>query len=124
VSFDGITLTNAGLGDAFLAKYNSAGAIQWARRAGGTNIDFYWDVALDQEEKVYVAGVLGPDTVAPNGSGGVIIAKYDTSGTFQWATLANSPPANPVGSIAAKCVVDSAGNCYLAGWYQTLPLSA
>jgi hypothetical protein len=47
-----------------------------------------------------------------------VIAQYTPAGTNQWISSASNAPANPVGSIAAKCAVDSAGNCYLAGWYQ------
>ncbi len=64
-------------------------------------------------------GALGSAAVAPNGTGGALVAKYDPAGTFQWANSASGPPANPVPSIAAKCAVDAAGNSYLAGWYQT-----
>ena len=46
------------------------------------------------------------------------LAKYSPTGTVQWAYSAIGPPANPVSSIVAKCAVDSAGNSYLAGWYQ------
>ena len=119
VDFDSLSLTNAGSGDAFLAKYDISGTIQWARRAGGKGLDFYWDVALDSQGNPHVAGVLSSDALSPSGSGGAIVAKYDPSGTLQWANSASSLPASPVPSVAAKCAVDPAGNCYVAGWYQT-----
>jgi hypothetical protein len=119
MNFDGIVLTNAGSFDAFLAKYNSLGAIQWAKRAGGTNLDFYWDVTLDQQGNPNVGGALGYSATPPSGSGGVVAGKYDSSGNLQWVKPANGAPATPVGSIATKCAVDSLGNLYLAGWYQT-----
>jgi hypothetical protein len=119
IDFGAITLTNAGALDAFVAKYDSTGTIQWARRAGGTGFDVYWDAALDQQSNVYVAGVLGSDAVAPAGSGGAMIAKYDPAGTLQWAYSASGPSADPVPSIATKVAVDAGGNAFLAGWYQT-----
>jgi hypothetical protein len=110
---DGINLTNmapdALFGDAFVAKYNSAGAIQWAQSAGGTNGGYYWDVALDAQTNVYPAGFLGIDAN---------IAKYNSSGTLQWSESASGPPASPVSSLVGKCAVDSAGHCYLNGFYQ------
>jgi len=118
VNLGGVTLTNAGSFDAYLVKYSSSGVFQWARRAGGTNFDFYWDAAVDLQGNVYAAGVLGSAAVGPSGLG-AIIAKYDGSGTLQWVTSAGSPAANPLSSIAAKCAVDSSGNSYIAGWYQT-----
>jgi len=110
----GITLTNmanskALFGDAFLAKYNSAGAIQWAQPAGGTNGGFYWDLALDAKTNVYAAGFLGSNAA---------VAKYSPAGTLQWTYSASGTPASPVSSGVAKCAVDSAGHCYLNGFYQ------
>ncbi len=110
----GITLTNtannsAPFGDAFVAKYNSAGAIQWAQPAGGVNGGFYWDLALDAHTNIYASGFLGYYAA---------IAKYSPAGTLQWTYSAAGPPASPVSSGVVKCAVDSTGNSYLAGIYQ------
>ncbi len=122
----GISLANVGAVregfeafDAFVAKYNSAGVPQWARRAGGTRLDIYWDVALDGQGNVYAAGALSSDAVAPSGSGGAMIAKYDPAGTLQWAHSASGPPASPISSVVAKVAVDPAGHAFLAGLYST-----
>jgi hypothetical protein len=104
-----ITLTNAGSSDAFIAKYSSSGAIQWALQAGGSNGGVYSDVALDGQGNVYPAGDLSSEAA---------VAKYNPGGTLQWAYSAGGKPASPAASIVAKCAVDSAGNCFLAGWYQ------
>ena len=109
----GITLTNvatdAPFGDAFVAKYNNAGAIQWAQSAGGTSGGFYWDVALDAQTNIYPAGFMNT---------GAAVAKYNPAGMLQWTESASGPPASPVASLGAKCAVDSTGNCYVAGLYQ------
>jgi PKD repeat protein len=110
----GITLTNAAntnalFGDAFLAKYNSAGAIQWAQSAGGTNGGFYWDLSLDAQTNIYAGGFVGYNAA---------VAKYNPAGTLQWSVSASGTPASPVASGFGNCVVDSTGNCYLAGFYQ------
>jgi len=119
VTFGGTNnLTNEGSLDAFVAKYNDSGEIQWARRAGNTNLGFYWDGALDQQGNVYAAGALGSNAVAP-GSGGAMVAKYDPSGTLQWANSAKGPSTIPDFSITTKCAIDAVGNCYIAGWYRT-----
>ncbi len=115
----GFSLTCVGPSDAYVAKYNSAGAIQWALRSGGTKLDAYLDIALDGEGNVFAAGALSPDAVAPGGTGGTIVAKYDSEGNLQWAQSASGPPADPVSSLAVKVAVDSAGNALLAGWYLT-----
>jgi PKD repeat protein len=109
----GISLTNAApdalFGDAFVAKYNSSGAIQWAQPAGGTSGGLYWDIALDAKTNIYAAGYLGSDAA---------VAKYNSAGMLQWTESASGPSASPVASLVANCAVDSAGNCFLAGWYQ------
>jgi hypothetical protein len=116
INFGGISLTNAGSTIAFVAKYSNSGAILWARQAGGTNLGWYFDVALDGQGNVYPAGLLS--SYAQSGSTVASVAKYDPAGTLQWAYSANSPPASPFSSIVTKCAVDSAENCYLAGLYQ------
>ena len=110
----GTTLTSsagssAPFGDAFLAKYDSSGAIQWAKAAGGASGGLYWDIALDAQTNIYVAGILGSDAA---------LAKYNPAGTLQWTESASGPSAHPVASGVAKCAVDQLGNCYLAGFYQ------
>ena len=59
IAFGGLSLTNAGSYDAFVAQYSSSGAVQWARRAGGQTTDLYWDVALDGQGNAYAAGGAG-----------------------------------------------------------------
>src|SRR5262249_14670393 len=51
------TLDDFGYGDttSFLAKYNSSGVLQWARKLGGTNL-FASALALDDAGNLFVAG--------------------------------------------------------------------
>jgi hypothetical protein len=112
LNFGGISLTNAAASyNAFIVKYNSSGALQWVCQAGGTNGGGYADVALDGQGNVYAGGGVSP------GSGPAVV-KYDPAGTVQWAYSASAPPASPFSSAVCKCAVDSANNCFLAGWYQ------
>src|ERR1039458_1387204 len=56
--FGGVTLTNQSVGgsDIFVAKYNSAGVLQWATNAGGAsaNINTGRRVGVDTNGNVYV----------------------------------------------------------------------
>ena len=49
-------LTAAGRGDIFVAKYDSNGALVWATRAGGTDIDRGRGIATDGAGNSYVTG--------------------------------------------------------------------
>lgn len=108
--------------NAVLVKYDSTGTAQWARTvsAGASTSQFY-AVAVDSSGNVYAAGsqngtgnysydglfIAGPN-VGPN----IILVKYNSSGTSQWARTVNSASA---GSSFRAVAVDSSGNIYAAG---------
>jgi len=50
------TLTSAGDHDIFLARYNSAGTLVWAKRAGGTGFDIGESIAVLPGESALVTG--------------------------------------------------------------------
>jgi hypothetical protein len=115
LNFGGISLTNAAASyNAFLAKYSNSGALQWVHQAGGTNGGAYADVALDRQGNVYTGAI----ALSPDSGAGVV--KYDPAGTLQCAyavAISWSPPASPFFVGVFKYAVDSATNCFLAGWY-------
>lgn len=102
-----ISLTNP-FNDAFVAKYNSSGAIQWARQVGapGTPRTGYSDLALEGQGNAYVVGLLNSNAA---------ISKYAPDGTLQWTYLADGQSVFPATSAAAKCAIDSGGNCLVSG---------
>ena len=91
-SFDGLSLSNAGLRDVFVAKYNSNGVIQWLHHGGGPHAEEAHSIAVDQSGNSWVTGFLGsgPNVVfdglslPPRGNEYVFLAKYDTSGVVQY----------------------------------------
>ena len=56
ITFGSISLTNAGIEDAFVAKYDAAGNVMWAKRAGGADWDNARALAVDGTGNVYLAG--------------------------------------------------------------------
>jgi hypothetical protein len=117
----GISLINNATYDAILAKYNSAGAIQWARMAGGVKPGFYndyFDCALDGAGNVYAGGGLSSTTGGNNGSPVAVISKYSATGALQWSYSAAGLPATMFSSVVCRCAVDSSNNCLLAGLYR------
>lgn len=92
-----------------LCKYNSSGVIQWQRSLAGPGAtDFGYSVAVDSSDNVYISGrSLNPTA----GSGDVVIAQYNTSGTLQWQRRLGGS-GNDFGYGVA---VDSSSNIYVAG---------
>lgn len=106
--------TGSGAGDAFLAKYDAAtGALHWAERAGGVEMDGYTGVSTDRFGNVYVAG--GADGLAFIDGWKALVSKYDANGTEQWTEYSGGSGAALVWSGP---LVDANQNCYVAGWYQ------
>jgi hypothetical protein len=54
--FGNISVTSAGQADIFIAKYNSAGVVQWVERAGDTAADAGSGIAIDDHNNIYVTG--------------------------------------------------------------------
>jgi hypothetical protein len=129
---NGVTVTKSGGGSdsAVLVKYSASGQALWARAVGaGPGASYFASVALDASGNVYVAGnvedvgtygfgdgvtatgIASSDAAAQTASTAVL-AKYDSSGTAQWARTATAgSPSSRFASVA----IDSAGNAYAAG---------
>ena len=116
----GTTLTSVGNTDAFVAKYDTSGTVQWAKSIGGIYYDYGYGIATDSDGNVYVTGnyygsvTIGSTTLTTAGSFDVFVVKYDTSGTVQWATNIGGTDSDYVNGIAT----DSAGNVYVVGYYS------
>jgi uncharacterized delta-60 repeat protein len=99
--------------DLLIAKYNSAGTIQWQRALGSPaappslNNETGFSVTTDSLGNVYVTGTSN----ILSGSLFVIVAKYNSSGTLQWQNRIISSVSTGYG-IAA----DELGNVYVAGY--------
>lgn len=120
-NFGGTTLTPFGI-DIFVAKYNSAGTLQWVRQAGGAGaFNYGYGIAVDASGNVYVTGYIAAATdfsgtiLTPVGNNDVFIAKYNSSGTFQWAV--NSGASGKY-AIGRGITVDASGNAVIAGEFQ------
>ena len=84
-------LTSSGGNDAFVAKYDSNGALLWARSAGGVSSDVATSVALNSTGDVLVGGSFsqtasfGGTNLTSNGSTDAFIWKLDGGGNTLWA---------------------------------------
>lgn len=105
--------TNAGLKDAFVAKYSAAGALLWVRMLGTAADDLAHGVAADSSGNIYVAGVTGGALQGASSAGGqdVFVAKYTAQGTLAWVRQWGSPGND----VAQDVEVDGAGAVLVGG---------
>lgn len=116
--------------DVYLAKYNSAGAVQWVRVIGGQGLDLARSMVCDAAGNVYISGsyentaTLGTITLpaAPTGGANLYIAKYNNAGVVQWVAVA---PGAGIPSSAGFTFwrfnaidIDACGDIYVTGEYR------
>ena len=133
ISFDTKNITSKSDYDAFLAKYNSGGTIQWALALGntaGVTEDRAWDIAVDNAGNSYISGVftgsvdfnpLGttPRIITSSGTtNSVFIAKYDANGINQWATKVDANLGAVLTEAYCALDIDNAGNVFVGGNYR------
>ena len=125
----GTTLSNSGINDVFIAKYNTSGVVQWATRIAGTSSEFGNGISTDSGGNVYVTGSYSSTpltlynaggtafgtTLSNSGSNDTFIAKYNTSGVVQWATRI----AGTFDELGYGMHIDSGGNVYVTGYYNS-----
>ena len=100
--------TGAGRNDFLLAKYNSAGTIQWQRILGGSSDEEGYSVAIDSADNVYV---LGRTDSTGAGNHDFLLAKYNSAGTIQWQRVLGGASIEEGYSVA----IDSADNVCMLG---------
>ncbi|MCD6011229.1 MAG: surface protein [Flavipsychrobacter sp.] len=114
--------TLAGIQDAYIAKFNPAGSIQWATYYGGSGGERGYGIATDGSGNVYItgntsstSGVATPgayQVIYGGGMNDAFIAKFDGTGTIQWATYYGGNFDDHGYKIAS----DGSGNVYITGW--------
>jgi hypothetical protein len=119
------TLTSAGGDDMFVAKYDSTGALQWAKSAGGTGLDRGLSIAADGSGNIYVSGLfngsatfglgeVNETTLTSAGGNDIFVAQYDSSGALLWVNRAGGTGSDQGLSIA----VNGFGNIYVTGLFN------
>ena len=119
-TFGSLSVTSSGAQDIFIAKYSSAGACLWVKRAGGIFGDLGNGITVDNSGNVIVAGefagtaLFGSTTLASmNGSVDVFTTKLDTDGNFLWAKKGSAHLTDRGLDVAA----DASGNIYVTGQF-------
>ncbi len=101
--------------DAFVAKLNSLGELEWNTFMGSSYEDRARAIAVDGNGNVYVVGYSEASWGAPGEpflGRNAFAAKLNTNGALQWHKFM-TPDGGTMGTAVAA---DAAGNVYVAGW--------
>ncbi|MCW3101932.1 MAG: hypothetical protein JWO09_372 [Bacteroidetes bacterium] len=125
ITFDSIVLTGGGgcCFHFFVAKYNSAGRVLWAKKSSGS-----WvlgnSVCTDKEGNIYITGEcldssVSFDTVSAGstGSDNVLVVKYDPAGNALWARVSGIPSGSGY-DVGRTITCDISGNVIITGWFE------
>jgi hypothetical protein len=120
-TFESADLKSAGADDIFIARFDSAGSLQWVQTAGGPGNEDVSDIAIDASGELYIAGEFRytarfgqRDVTCPSGRD-KFVAVYSPDGELLWVCTS--------GQVDEPCdfyqiVVDGLGHCYLAGYFE------
>lgn len=121
-TFGGTNLVSRGGNDIYVVKYDSAGNLLWARRAGGSYHDTALHIAVDAAGNCYVPGFFRG--TADFGSFNVTdastlysdsyLAKYDSTGNVLWIETGGGPKND----VSYSAAFDVNGNVYVSGYFQ------
>jgi hypothetical protein len=107
---------HAGGSDAFVAKFDSTGALVWNTFMGSANNDYGLGLAVDGSGNVYVSGrdnATWGTPINPHAGGfDACVAKLDSSGNLVWNTFMGSAGDDNANNL----VVDGSGNVYVTGY--------
>jgi hypothetical protein len=120
-------LSPVGMTDVYIAKYDTAGKIIWAKRISGNGHDQCGNFTVDSDESIYITGHFREQIDLSTSGNPVILnagidtdiifyAKYDSSGTLKWGNMFEANDR----CIAHDIEVDDFGNVFLAATFGDL----
>lgn len=121
--------TFSGVSDGYLARFSSAGVLQWATYLGGTDYDAAHSIACDRSGNIYIGGSSVSTTgIATSGSHQAshgnaptsllndgFIAKFSNSGSLIWGTYYGGSMPDHVTDLTC----DTSGNVYASGYTES-----
>lgn len=107
------TVNSLGQKDSFLAKFDSDGALLWAKYIRAADDQVINDVAVGMSDVIYLLGTfhnedidLGGGVLTNQGNADVFVAAYSASGTHVWSIAAGADGSQYGGSLASNAVGD------------------
>lgn len=116
----GDTTLNSTSGNAYIAKYNGSGMLQWVRSTSGYNPKVPQGIVLDGSGNAYMTGYyfytasFGTISTTAAGQSDIFVAKYNNNGIIQWVKSAGGANFEYARGIAAK----ENGSLFVIGYYQ------
>jgi len=102
---------NAGEIDAWVAKYDSSGNLQWIDQFGTPSNDIAWEIKVDNSGNVYLGGDTQGSLAGTNAGGtDAWLAKYSSDGTSLWIKQWGTSGNERVSGIT----IDSSGSPYVS----------
>jgi len=117
--FGATQLSCSGGGDVFIAKLNSNGIFQWAKKIGSSNDDAGSSLAVAADGNVFATGyfsasvTIGSSVLNSHGQRDIFVTNLDAAGNFHWSVDAGGTHSDYGSSIA----VSPDGNLYVAGYF-------
>lgn len=118
-NFSGQDIQGNKLYDIFIAKYNTAGVLQWVINRGGVNNEQANGIRV-KNGFIYICGFFedscyfGSQPTLVKGEADAFVAKFDLNGNLLWVGVAGGPGFDN----ATALDVDEAGNVYISGSYE------
>ena len=113
------TLTSAGRSDIFLARLRAGGEHMWAIRMGGFGIEYARDIAISQQDIIFLGEYSGTlrfasGVVKSRGDRDVLLCRFDRNGGHRWA----KGFGGPFPELAFGLAVDVSGHIVLSGGFH------
>lgn len=128
---NGNSLSNDGICDGFVVKYNNAGSTQWASKVKGSSEDKTTKCDVDNAGNVVATGYFNSNSIqfggnnshtvsnSNNGSFDGFIVKYNSNGTPLWFHAIGAADDDGGADVAT----DAAGNVYVTGWWRAASMT-
>jgi hypothetical protein len=121
------TLVNNNYTNIFLAKYDIAGELIWAKTVGADSM-FFNGITTNNKGDVLITGGFYPNIIhlgnstlinKGNGTSDIYILKINSYGNLIWAKSAGGTSTD----VGQKIITDTIGNIYITGWFLSPSIS-